>query len=273
MLVEPLLAAIIGGGLLGVIGVHMMRFQLMTISFTMAHAALAGGALGMLFGLDINLAAMILAITTGLLLGFIVAGREYLRETLSLTLFSTYSAVALLAIYYSNTRVLATTSLSQILWGSILTVTRSKLVLLAGTTILFTLYALAFRRHIDTIMFNPKLAEAEGIDTQLHTLVLVGFIGAAVSLMLTIIGGFLIFSLLYIPTLIAANTTSHAQKQVAMGGLSGALSATLGLTASYLLDTPVGVTITLTAATLLAITLPVSVIRSRRAGRKTTRML
>jgi ABC-type Mn2+/Zn2+ transport system permease subunit len=72
----------------------------------------------------------------------------------------------------------------------------------------------------------------------------------ALVLMLEVVGGFLVFSLLYVPYIASVTVTSRADAQLMIAGLFGAIVAPLGANLSLALDTPIGSTIALTVSLL-----------------------
>ncbi|HDI02222.1 MAG TPA: hypothetical protein ENF93_01100, partial [Ignisphaera sp.] len=154
MILEAILSSAIGAYLCSILGFYISRLGLSTLAFTVAHAALAGAAIALVLGLDMTYLAMVFSITTAVILGLLYDKLSFALNSICMTLFSFFNAVALLAIYYSNTVVLATASISAVLWGSVLAVTIEKLVILIGIVAVFTLYVSAYRKHIDTILFD-----------------------------------------------------------------------------------------------------------------------
>jgi len=249
----PMISALFAGGLCGAIGFHVQRFKVTTMSFGIAHAALAGAALSLLLGIDPTMLAMLVALITALFMGIVLIRVSYGRELISMAIFSASSAIALFAIYMSSARVLATTSVAIILWGSLLAITFEKLLLLITLTILFGLYIVACRVHIDAILYDKKLAEAEGVNVQLHTLILLFFTGTAIAITLKLTGGFLVFTLLYNPVTTALQIARNARKQLLLSSTLGSLSAITGLITSYVMNLPVGATIALISTVILVI--------------------
>ena len=267
-----ILAAILAGCLCGAIGFHVDHFKVTTLSFSISHAALAGASIGIVLSLDSTYSAMAAATSSALLLGLIFSRVERGRELVSMAVFSTSSAIALLAIYMSTARVLATTSVATVLWGSLLAVTPQKLIILLTVTILFLLYISAFRMHIDAILYDKKLAEAEGIDVQAHTLTLLLFTSIAIASTLKLTGGFLVFTLLYNPMASASQLARSAKHQLILSSLLGSTSAVSGLAVSYLFNLPVGATITVISSLILLISYGVRVAVERTRLRKASRI-
>ncbi|PDM26699.1 hypothetical protein CP083_02470 [Candidatus Bathyarchaeota archaeon B24-2] len=246
-----LLAAVLSGNLCGAIGFYVQRLKITTLSFSVAHAALAGASIGLILNLDPVYSAMIVAVASALILGVIFTRVEYGRELISMAVFSTSSAIAVFAIYLSNVRVLATASIAVVLWGSLLAITVEKLILLLLTLFIFVLYILAYKIQIDSMLYDVKMAEAEGINVQMHMLIMLFFAGLIISSSLRLTGGFLVFTLLYNPVAASFQISRRAHMQLLVSSILGASSASSGLIVSYILDWPVGATIALVSSIIL----------------------
>ncbi|MCD6529399.1 metal ABC transporter permease [Candidatus Bathyarchaeota archaeon] len=246
-----LLAAVLSGNLCGAIGFYVQRLKITTLSFSVAHAALAGASIGLILNLDPVYSAMIVAVASALILGVIFTRVEYGRELISMAVFSTSSAIAVFAIYLSNVRVLATASIAVVLWGSLLAITVEKLILLLLTLFIFVLYILAYKIQIDSMLYDVKMAEAEGINVQMHMLIMLFFAGLIISSSLRLTGGFLVFTLLYNPVAASFQISRRAHMQLLVSSILGASSSSSGLIVSYILDWPVGATIAIVSSIIL----------------------
>jgi len=249
---EAVVSSVVGACLCGLLGFYVSRLGLSTLAFTVAHAALAGAAVALMLGLDMTYSAMIFSIITAVTLGLLYDRLPHAMDSVCMVLFSFFNAVALLAIYYSNAVVLATASVSAVLWGSVLAVTKEKLIMLAGIAAVFTLYLIACRKHVDTILFDKRVAEAEGMNVALHITALLVLASLSLSMMLRIVGGFLVFTLLYVPTALASSLQLSMKGQYVTIPAFATLSTLAGLGASFTLDLPVGVSIALTTVVTAA---------------------
>jgi len=244
-------AAVLSGNLCGAIGFYVQRLKITTLSFSVAHAALAGASIGLILNLDPVYSAMVTAVASALFLGMVFTRIEYGRELISMAVFSVSSAVAIFAIYLSNVRVLATVSISVVLWGSLLAITVEKLILLLLILFIFVLYILAYRIQIDSMLYDVKMAEAEGVNVQMHMLIMLFFAGLIISSSLRLTGGFLVFTLLYNPVATSFQISRRAHMQLLASSILGAVSASSGLMVSYILDWPVGATIAIVSSIIL----------------------
>jgi len=247
---DSIISAILSSVLISSVGYYAEKFEITTLSFCIAHAALAGASIGLVLGVDPTYSGMALAVSSAIGLGVFIP-KVHAKEVLTLSLFSFFSAVALMAIYLSNTNVLATATISTVLWGSILAVDFQKLVILAVVLLVFVSYLRTFKLQIDSIIFDRTLAEAEGIDVYMHTLILLAFMGVAIAFTLRITGGFLIFSLLYIPVASSTLVSDKAKFQLILAIVFSVLSSLIGFAVSYEFDLPIGSSITLTATAIL----------------------
>ena len=95
-MIIPILGAILSGTLCGLLGYYVQRFGITTISFTIAHAALASAAISMVLKLDITLYTIIFTIPLTLIIAIVTCKFHSHRELLCLGLFSLFNAIAIL---------------------------------------------------------------------------------------------------------------------------------------------------------------------------------
>lgn len=246
-----IVASLVAGSLCGLLGYYVNELKLTTLSFSIAHAALFGATIGMVFGVDMAFTATSLAIAYALTMGLLLPRVSRYGDVLSMAFFSLFNALALFMIYLSQTVVLATVQVGGVLWGSLLAITPLRATLLIIALSAFTAYALLAKDQLDSMLFSLKLAEAEGVNVYVHTVLILLFVGTATALTLTVTGGFLVFSLLYNPVITAAQLSIKANVRRVLTPVIGASSATVGLIVSYYLDLPVGATIALTSVIIL----------------------
>jgi len=254
----PLLpVAIISGALSGsmcsAVGVLCNRMKLSTIVFAVAHGALAGAALSLLTSLDPILLGVLMALLTAAVLGPLADSLELPIDIVSMTLFSIYNALTFLFIVLAPGPVLMTERVGKILWGSVLAVSTDKLILLATLTLLCALFFTLTWRRLTPILFDRRLAEAEGLNTKPYVYSLLALSGVVITLSLTLVGGFLVFSLLYLPAAGALQISEDVKKIIVISASMGALSAVMGVAVSFLMDLPVGCCIVISAAVIFVV--------------------
>jgi len=253
ILIYAIISSMISGVLCGISGALLMRLKLTTMGFLMAHAALAGAALGVYLEVNPTLLSLLFVIITGLFLGPLSDILRLPSDLVSMTLFSLYTALALIFVYLSPGTALSAEAVSSILWGSVLAVTVGLLILLSTLLIIMILFLSAFKLQLLATLYNRKLAEAEGVPVSIITYLLIFLGGITVALTLRVTGGFLVFSLLFNPPAAAFQLSNDIRKVIVISGILGVISAQLGLFFSLLFDLPVGASIALMSSITLAV--------------------
>lgn len=267
------LASLIAGSLCGSSGVLVARLRASTLVFGIAHGALCGAALGMLFNVDPLYPAMALALATSFIVGPVSDFMEAPVDIVSMLLFSIYNALTFISLASSPGPVLAVERVGAIMWGSVLAVTKEYLVTLVATLYLFLLILTLLWGKIQVVLFDRELAEAEGARAKLYFYTILSLIGAVVAISFRMVGGFLVFSLLYIPSAFVIRLSINLKKMLILASLIGAASALSGLALSFILNLPVGACIVLASSSIF-ITLSITLYFKRKALlRRASRML
>ena len=268
LLVSSLIAGSLAGGLCGASGAICNKLNLTTIAFAMAHGALAGAALALALNLDVLSAAMSMAIVTAILLGPLADSLRISLDLLSMILFSAYNALTFIFILMSPGQALMTERIGQLLWGSILAIRPSYILILTILLIAYLSFIAIFWRRLSSMLFDLRLAEAEGVNVKLYKCILLTLIGATIALSLRITGGFLVFSLLYLPAAASLQLFSTMKKLIAFSWIFGSISSSIGLWISLLSDLPVGSCIVIAAIILFLGSITYSRLRFRLSLRE-----
>ena len=245
------IASILAGTLCGLSGILMTRLELKTASFSMAHAAMAGAALGIYLGVKPEVPAFLLALLTAQFIGPLVDYLNISADLVSMSFFSTYTALAFIFTYLSPETALSAQTLSIIFWGSVLAVDFGYIVFLSLALASMIIYLLAFWPQIKSILFDRKLADVEGLKTSYYVYSIIMLTGVVIIIILRLVGGFLVFSLLYTTSAAATRIKCSLGKMMVYSGLLGAASGLTGLFSSLILDLPVGACISISSTVLL----------------------
>lgn len=244
---NAVLAALLGGIACGTIGVFVVLMHMPFIGVAMSHAAFAGALLGLWLGFDPLVGAFAFSLAAAAIIGPL-ADRGGLSPEVSLgVIFSLMLGIAFLFLgLMPGTRSTAL----DLLWGSILTNTRSDIVVLGVVAAVVVGLVFIFFKEIQATVFNRNIALAVGLPA---TLILYGVLfltGATVTASLRSIGGLLIFALILNPASAAYQLTYSMKRMFLLSATFGVLSGWIGLLLSYLFDVPSGATIVLTSAVI-----------------------
>ncbi len=231
----------------GPLGCFVVWRKMAYFGDTMAHSALLGVALGLLFGV----APMIGVFAVGLAVALLLSGFLQKPFLSGDTLLGTLSHASLaLGVLLISLMTWIRVDLLGYLFGDILSVTRIDLLWIYAVGGI-TLILLAWLwRPLLAITVDRELAGAEGMNVISCELTLMLVIAAVIALAMKVVGILLITSLLIIPAAAARRLSRTPEQMAAAAAIIGVLSVALGLFASFHFDTPSGPSI-VTAAVFL----------------------
>lgn len=234
--VEAMLFASIACSVLGVI---ITQMNISSIGFTMTHAAFAGAAAGIFFGLDGTVAAVLASLTIAVILGPLSEKARMPTDTILGILFGMMMAVAIFFISYMQ--YLGTgVNTSALLFGNVVSLYREEIYALALISITAVLFVLVFFKEITAVIFNKKIAEAVGIRVRPIFYALLFMIAISVSLSLNIIGGLLLYVWLVTPAAIAYQFCSTVRDLFIVAPLVAATVSVAGAWVGLQHSLPVG---------------------------------
>jgi len=244
---NAVLAAFLGGIACGTIGVFVVLMHMPFIGVAMSHAAFAGALLGLWLGFNPLVGAFVFSLLAAAIIGPL-ADRGGLSPEVSLgVIFSLMLGIAFLFLgLMPGTR----SSALELLWGSILTNTRSDIIVLAIVALLVTGLVAVFFKEIQATVFNRKIALAVGLPATVIFYGVLFLTGATVTASLSSIGGLLIFSLILNPAAAAYQLTYSMKRMFLLSAVFGVLAGWVGLLFSYLFDVPSGATIIITSSVI-----------------------
>jgi len=138
-----------------------------------------------------------------------------------------------------------TTDVDSYLFGSILAMSDADVGLSAGLSIAVLVLFLLFYHRIFAITFDESFSRATGTKVELYNTLLSILTALTIVLGMRMMGAMLISSLVIFPALSAMRLLRSFRGVVLCAGLLSVCCFCLGLTASYLLSTPVGASVVL----------------------------
>lgn len=248
---RALLAGILMGILAPLIGIFFVARRQAFFADTLAHASLAGVAIGIVAGLESVWAAMAASLGAAV-------GMEWLRRkarlsgdaALAIVLSGSLAfAVLLLSVTNSwNTQVLS------YLFGSVTTVTWPDVYSMAGVALLVGVVLYVGRGVFFLATADARLAKVQGIAIERYEAIFVMLAALVVAVGMRVVGALLVSALLVIPVLAANMWKKGFWQTMGIGVAYGVLSVVIGLFSSAIIDTPTGATIVLTSLVLFGLT-------------------
>jgi ABC-type Mn2+/Zn2+ transport system permease subunit len=260
---KALLACLLAGFLMGLIGVFVVRMRLSAIGYSMSHGAFAGAALGVATATNPLVTGLLFASATAFVIGPIADKARLHASTITSIVFPLNMALAF--VFLTLTPEIGLTSqVANVLWGSIISMTNSDLVYL--TTLFAATLAIVYFiwKELFAIMFNRKLAEADGINTKPFIYLIIFLAGVVVTFSLKLVGGLLIYALLFNPASTALQFSENMRKIIIASPIIGMAATVSGLIVSLFFDLPVGSCIVIVSTIVFAIALLLSPKRRRK---------
>jgi zinc transport system permease protein len=238
------------------VGFFLVQRRMSLIGDGIGHAAFAGVAAGYLLGVSpvaTALAASVLA----------AVGIEWLRsrkgaagdQALALVF---YTGIAAGVVLVSAAGAL-NANLFAFLFGSILTVTKSDLALVASLGIAGLALVGVLYRGLVAVSLDPEGAHVSGLPVAFLNIVLAGLAGVTIAVSMRVVGILLIAALMVLPVIAAGRIAWSIRSTFLLAMGIGLLSVLAGLTVSYYADLAPGGAIVLLAA---AVTLGAMVVRA-----------
>ncbi|MBB2683535.1 UNVERIFIED_ORG: zinc transport system permease protein [Rhizobium etli] len=236
----------------GPLGCFIIWRRMAYFGDTIAHSALLGVALSLLFELNLTLAVFAVAALVSVLLLFLQKRQALSADALLGILSHATLAIGLVMVaFMSWVRI----DLIAFLFGDILAVSRTDIALIWGGG-LFVLAALAWLwRPLLAATVNAELAEAEGLRPERARLLFMLLMAVVIAIAMKIVGIMLITSLLIIPAAAARRFSLTPEIMAVLASLIGAAAVVGGLFGSLTYDTPSGPSIVVTALILFILSL------------------
>ncbi|MEJ8561259.1 metal ABC transporter permease [Yoonia sp. GPGPB17] len=211
-----------------------------------AHAAILGIAFALAFELSIFVGATAVALVMALTVTYL-SGRGYAMDTLLGVLAHSALAFGLVAVsFLSGVRI----DLMAYLFGDILAVSRTDLVVIWGGAAMVVALILWRWSALLTSTLNEELAYASGLNPKREQLILTVALAITVAVAIKVVGVLLIAAMLIIPAAAARGLARTPEAMAGIAAIIGAISAIAGLQGAYVFDTPAGPSIVCVAAIL-----------------------
>lgn len=267
---QPFLQMSLLAGLLaslgcGVIGTFVVVKRITFLAGGIAHSVLAGMGAAVYFGFDPLLGALIAAIVSALLIGWIRLNWKTQEDTLIGAIWAMGMAIGLLFIAQTPGY---TSSLTSYLFGNILLVPEQDVWFMGILDLVLLLIVGLFYRQFLAVIFDEEFARLRGVPVSFFYLLLLCLIAVTVVLLIHVVGLILVIALLTLPAAIAGHYVHSLGWMMLIATLLGSSFTIGGLAISYSPDLPAGPTIIMLAGSAYVISAIFSHYRLKRRARQ-----
>ncbi len=249
----------------GLIGTFVVVKRITFLAGGIAHSVLAGMGAAAYFDFDPLLGALLAAIASALLIGWIRLNWKTQEDTLIGAIWAMGMAIGLLFISQTPGY---TTSLTSYLFGNILLVPEQDVWLMAILDGLLLLLVGLFYRQFLAVIFDEEFARLRGVPVSFFYLLLLCLIAVTVVLLIHVVGLILVIALLTLPAAIAGHHVHSMGSMMLIATLLGSAFTTGGLALSYAPNLPAGPTIILLAGLVYVLSVLYSRYRTQQQAKQ-----
>ncbi len=245
---NAILAGAIVGILTALIGTFIILRKLSFIGAGISHSSFGGIALGILLGVNPFLTALIFCILTGFLIAF--TSRNFnITEDSSVGIY--FPAMMSLGIILLSFVKGYTPNLLSYLFGDILLVNKSDLLLSFISLFIVIGFIAIFYRELIYITFDYEFSEIMGINVKLFDYIFISLISLVIVVSIKIVGIILVSALIVIPPISALKFSKNYISFLILSASIGVFSTIGGIILSFYLDIPPGAVIVLFSTLIL----------------------
>ena len=240
-------AAVLVGGLCGLIGVYIVLRGMSYIGHGLSHAIFGGAVVSYLMAWNFYLGAGLWGFIAAILINQTVR-RTKINADAAIGVITTASfatGVALISRYRHFNR-----NFDAALFGNILGVSQSDVWVVAGVTLMIATIIFFLYKQLLFTTFQSEVAEVYGVRTQWVDTLFALVLAAALIASMQILGVTLIAAALIIPAITARLLTDSFSRMSVLSTIIGALTGLLGIYLSYYIDIASGASIVLLQAAL-----------------------
>ena len=260
---QALLAVLLLAPMTAALGVSVITFRMAFFSDAIGHSAFAGVAIGLLLSLDPLFTMPAFGVLVGLCIMAVRRGSLLSADT---SIGIVFSAVVAFGLAVVSRAPGMSRSMTQFLYGDILTVNPAELGFLALLLPVLLVFAVVGFNRLLLVALNPVMARAHGVRVAIWQYVFAALLSLVVMLAVRAVGVLLVTALLIVPAATARHLARTAggmfwwaQAVALFSGVSGLL-----LSAQPWLGTASGATIILVSCACFLL----SALWARRQGHR-----
>src|ERR1035437_3647959 len=241
---KALIAGVISGVLLAVIGVYVVLKKMSFIGDGIAHSAFGGVALGLLLGFNTTAAAVIFSWVIAMLIGISKKNSKTSEDALIGIFFAFTMALGVIFIGFNKTY---NADIFGYLFGDILAVTDNDLYAIGVVCVLVLAAVYIYFKELLFFAFDEEGARVSGINTDFIYFLLLTLISFTIVVSIKIIGIILAVAFLIIPASTALLLTHDFKKLMILSVIISVISTVSGFVFSYAFNLASGAAIVVVA--------------------------
>lgn len=223
-----------------IVGTYVVCRRMVFVTGGITHASFGGLGLGFYAGLSPALTAGVFAIVSALGVEWLARSGRVREDSAIGVVWALGMALGTIFIFLTPGYV---PELSSFLFGNILTIGTTDLILFAIYLAVLVAVVTGFFPVIRSCAFDPNFAATQGLPVRSVNLVMTILTSVCIVLTIRLIGIMLLMSLFTMPQMIAENFTRNFRPMALISVAASVVCSVAGLVASYVLNVPASATI------------------------------
>ena len=245
-----MLAVILVGVVSGVIGCYVVVRGMAFFGDALAHSILPGVAVAYIAGGDLFLGGLVAGVAAAVGIGWLTRHQRLKEDTAIGVVFAGMFALGIAII---STARSYSVDLAHILFGDVLGVGESDLLLMAAFGVLVIAVVALLYKEFLVMSFDPGLARTLRLPGEALRLLLLALVAVTIVASLQTVGIALMVAMLVTPAATAQLLARRLHHMMFIAAFLGALSGVVGLYLSFYLNIASGAAIVLTTTALFAV--------------------
>lgn len=243
------------------LGVYVVLRRMAFIGDALAHTVLPGIVIAYFYGWNLFWGALVAGLVTALGIGWLSRRQELREDTAIGVLFTGMFALGIVMM----STVRSFRDFQAILFGNVLGITGTNLILLAVVAVLVLGVLLLLFKEMELVSYDPNFAAVIGLKTESLRYVLMILLAFTVVSGIQAVGVVLTSALLITPAAAASLLTDRLPKMMALSSLFAVLGGVIGLYVSYYFPVSSGASIVLACTAIFGVAYTFRTLRRRPA--------
>ncbi len=256
---RALIAGVILGAVLAYLGIFVVLRRMAFFSDGIAHASLAGVAIGIIASFNPLFTAIIFSIIIAIIIYFIEKKTTLSTDAVIGILFTFGMALGILLISLKSGYQ---PELMSFLFGNILAIKTSELIIIAAMSALIFIFLASQQKKLILMSLDREIAYVSGINPDIYRFFLYVFLSIATVLGIKILGVVLVSAILITPVSTAKLLSSSFKSLLALTLIISEIVVLAGLFISYYLNLPTGPAIVICGASVFFLSLFIKAIKN-----------
>jgi zinc transport system permease protein len=242
---RALVTAVLVSIVCGVVGSYVVIKRIVSLSGAISHAAFGGVGLGYFLTVNPVLAAIPFSIASAMIIGGVEKKVKISADTAMGILWSVGMA---LGVIFINLTPGYAPDLFSYLFGDILTVSNSDLIIMLILDLIIITTVYLFRREFLSVSFDEEFSTVVGLPSLPIYMLLLALVALSVVVLMKVVGIILLIALFTIPAAISKQYTHNLTRLMILATTISIILSALGIIISYIFNLASGATIVMVLA-------------------------